>query len=93
MMGLFMSQPSPTAAEHRVEAERLIELARQLLNRPEEEMVVNYLDHAVQALHMIMEGQLPTPHDSSFGPVSCPSKAPAQGPDSPIPAPAHPAER
>lgn len=88
-----MSESSPVAAEHRVEAERLIELARGLLSRPEEEIVVNYLDHAVEALHMVMEGQLPTPHDSSLSPVSRPSKAPAPDRDSPIPAPARPAEQ
>jgi len=37
------------------EAERHIDLARRLLDRPEEEMVVNYLDHAIEALHMIIE--------------------------------------
>jgi hypothetical protein len=42
-----------TVAERRSEAERLIELARGLLDRPDEEMVVNYLDHAIEALNMI----------------------------------------
>ncbi len=46
--------PSVSDRRHS-EAERLIEVARGLLNRPEEEMVVNYLDHAIEALHMIGE--------------------------------------
>lgn len=44
--------PAVTERRH-TEAERLIEIARGLLDRPEEEIVVNYLDHAVEALHMI----------------------------------------
>jgi len=48
-----MPIPPMTIAERRSEAERLIELARGLLDRPDEEIVVNYLDHAIEALHMI----------------------------------------
>lgn len=48
-----MSNPPLTADQRRSEAERLIEIARGLLDRPDEAMVVNYLDHAVEALHMI----------------------------------------
>lgn len=48
-----MPHPPLTIAYRCDEAERLIELARRLLDRPEEEMVVNYLDHAIEALHMI----------------------------------------
>lgn len=44
-----------TSCERAVEAERLIVRARALLNRPEEEMVVIYLDHAIEALHMTAE--------------------------------------
>jgi hypothetical protein len=44
-----------TPAERCDEAERLIALARGLLNRPEEEMTVNYLDHAIDALHIAAE--------------------------------------
>jgi hypothetical protein len=49
------SKPPLTPAERRDEAERLIELARGLLSRPEEEMVVNYLDHAIETLHIVAE--------------------------------------
>lgn len=49
----------PSLARH-AEAERLIDLARAMLDRPEEEIVVNYLDHAVEALHMLIEGQSPS---------------------------------
>lgn len=49
----LMPHPPLTIAYRCDEAERLIELARRLLDRPEEEMVVNYLDHAIEALHMI----------------------------------------
>lgn len=46
----------PTVTDRRhAEAERLIEIARSLLDRPEEEMVASYLDHAIEALHMIAE--------------------------------------
>jgi hypothetical protein len=54
-----MSNPPFTTHPRRSEAERLIELARGLLDRPEEEMVVNYLDHAIEALHMIAEDSRP----------------------------------
>ncbi|MGH6616015.1 hypothetical protein [Sphingomonas sp.] len=50
--------PSVSDQRHS-EAERLIEVARGLLDRPEEEMVVNYLDHAIEALHMIGEDRRP----------------------------------
>lgn len=49
----LMPIPPLTIAERRSEAERLIELARGLLDRPDEEMVVNYLDHAIESLNMI----------------------------------------
>jgi len=49
----LMPIPPLTVAERRSEAERLIDLARGLLDRPDEEMVVNYLDHAIEALNMI----------------------------------------
>ena len=48
-----MSKPPQTPDVRRAEAERLIDLARRMLDRPEEEMVVNYLDHAIEALYMI----------------------------------------
>jgi len=50
---MLMPNPPLTVTERRSEAERLIELARGLLDRPDEEMVVNYLDHAIEALNMI----------------------------------------
>jgi hypothetical protein len=49
-----MSIPPLSIAERHSEAERLIELARGLLDRPEEEMIVNLLDHAVEALRTIV---------------------------------------
>ena len=52
---IFMPKQPLSTAGHRSEAERLIDLARGLLDRPEEEMVVNYLDHAIEALRMIDE--------------------------------------
>ncbi|MEO8723261.1 MAG: hypothetical protein ABI395_07020 [Sphingobium sp.] len=55
-----MSYPTLTIATCRSEAECLIEIARMLLDRPEEEMVVNYLDHAIAALRMIaLDPRLP----------------------------------
>jgi hypothetical protein len=54
----LMSQPLPRQSQRHAEAERLIDLARQLLDRPEEEMVVIYLDHAIEALHMGAEANL-----------------------------------
>lgn len=56
-----MSTPEPNTPVRHTEAERLIDLARHMLDRSEEEMVVNYLDHAVEALHMLTEGQPPSP--------------------------------
>ena len=50
-----MSEPPRTVAERRSEAERLIEIARALLNGPEEEMVVSFLDHAIEALHLVID--------------------------------------
>lgn len=44
--------------QRRDEAERLIVLARGLLNRPQEEMVVTHLDQAVEVLHMVIEEEL-----------------------------------
>jgi len=44
----------PLSSRH-AEAERLIALARGLLDRRGEEMVVIYLDHAIEALHMAAE--------------------------------------
>lgn len=45
-----------TDAERRAEAERLIELARALLGRPEEEMAASHLDHAIETLRMLGDG-------------------------------------
>jgi hypothetical protein len=50
---LRMSSHSLAVADRRCEAERLIALARLLLDRPAEEIVVNYLNHAIEALHLI----------------------------------------
>jgi hypothetical protein len=50
-----MCKPPLTAHERSAEAERLIDVARGLLDRPEEAMVVNYLDHAIAALHILAE--------------------------------------
>ncbi len=41
--------------QRRDEAERLITLAKGLLDRPQEEMVVAHLDQAVEVLHMVIE--------------------------------------
>jgi hypothetical protein len=56
---LTMSNLPRTIAERRSEAERLLELARGLLDRPDEEMVVNYLDHAIEALRIIAPDSSP----------------------------------
>ena len=50
--------PRPTAVR-RSEAERLIDLARSLLTAPNEEIVVNFLDHAIEALQIVIEGEEP----------------------------------
>ena len=88
-----MSELPSLPAERRAEAERLIELARGLLNHPDEEMVVNYLDHAMETLRMIREDHQPPRHVRSLHPVNCPSKAPAPDRGSPAPALAPPAEQ
>ena len=41
--------------QRREEAERLIMLARGLLNRPQEELAVIHLDQAVEVLHLVIE--------------------------------------
>lgn len=51
MTGSFES-----ALLRRLEVERLIELARAMLDQPNEEMAAIYLDHAIEALHMATEG-------------------------------------
>ncbi len=43
--------------QRRDEAERLIMLARGLLNQPQEELIVAHLDQAVEVLHMVTEGE------------------------------------
>jgi hypothetical protein len=48
-----------TANDRRREAERLIDLARGLLTARDEEIVVNYLDHAIEALQIVKEGDGP----------------------------------
>ena len=83
----------PLPAERRAEAERLIDLARGLLNRPDEEMVVNYLDHAIETLHMIGGDSQPARQVRSLDPVNCPSKAPAPDRGSQAPALARPDEQ
>ena len=54
-----MPNPPVVFDRRHTEAERLIELARGLLDRPDEEIVVTYLDHAIKALHMITEDSGP----------------------------------
>lgn len=54
-----MSEPPETTTKRRAEAERLIELARGMLNDNDEEMVVIYLDHAIEALHIITQDSRP----------------------------------
>lgn len=49
------------AARH-AEAQRLIDMARRTLDQPEEEIVVDYLDHAASALRMLAEEAQPPPH-------------------------------
>lgn len=41
--------------QRRAEIERLIDLARGLLTSPREEIVINYLNHAVDALHIVSD--------------------------------------
>lgn len=48
-----MSVLEPKAIARRVEAERLIDLARGLLVNPAEEIAAIYLDHALDALRAI----------------------------------------
>jgi hypothetical protein len=53
-----MSEPPETTIKRRAEAERLIELARGMLDGNEEEMVAIYLDQAIETLHMLADGGL-----------------------------------
>ena len=43
----------PTIVARRLEAERLIALARTMLNNPDEEIAAIFLDHAIDALQAI----------------------------------------
>ncbi len=52
-----MSTSQPVS-DRRAEAERLIDRARAMLDQPEDEMVVNYLDHAIETLHMISQSDV-----------------------------------
>jgi hypothetical protein len=54
---LPMPPPPRTPSERRSEAERLVEIARGLLDSPGEEMVALYLDQALETLHMVAEGK------------------------------------
>lgn len=48
-----------SSTQRHAEAQRLINLAKALLNRREEEMVVIYLDHAIEALDIISQDLQP----------------------------------
>lgn len=50
-----MPTHSPIPTERITEFDRLINLARAILDRPEEDIVANYLDHAVEALKIVTE--------------------------------------
>ena len=60
-----------------------------MLDQPEEEMVVLYLDHAIEALHMIGEAPCPSTHGLSGGGINSPPTAPKPDPGSPEPARGH----
>ena len=51
--------PAVTERRH-VEAERLIEIARGLLDRAEDEIIITYLDHAIETLHMVAQDPRPS---------------------------------
>lgn len=53
-----MPEKPTTTSDRRHEAERLIDLARGLLTASAEEIVVNYLDHAIEALHVVEEREV-----------------------------------
>lgn len=82
---LLMPTPPPPA-DRRMQAKGVIQVARGMLDQPEEEMVVLYLDHAIEALHMIGEQPRPSALGLSGGVVSSPATAPE--PDRGLPAPA-----
>jgi len=74
-----MPRPSIMPIDRITEAERLIDQARTLLHRPEEEIVVNYLNHAVEALRIVCEEaaslSAPIYAESAF---TAPAMAPAE---------------
>ena len=88
-----MSKVPPLSGKRHTEAERLIELARRMLDHPEEEMVVNYLDHAIETLRMFGQDHQPPGHARSTHPVKCPPKVSAPDRGSPAPSLARPAEQ
>ena len=67
------------SCERTLEAVRLIRTAQALLDRPEEEIVANYLDHAVEALQIVSNGPGDAlPAKPSDRPIA-PTMAPAEG--------------
>ena len=75
----------PIAARCRLEAARLIQLARDLLPRQEEEMIVSHLGHALEALDALSDQYRRRAVDR-FSPAKL---AQTQDPDLQEPAPAH----
>jgi hypothetical protein len=70
----LMSRVGLASSSNRLEAERLIGLARAMLSTPGEQMAVHYLDHAIAALH-----DLPNPEAVAHN-VTSPT-APTPDPD------------
>lgn len=64
---------SRLSTPRRIEAQRLIGLARAMLTDRSEQMAVHYLDHAVAALDDVADGE---PADTS---LTAPSTAPIEG--------------
>jgi hypothetical protein len=78
LVDTWMPKSPLTQLMRSAEIARLIGLARTMLNRPEEEIVVNYLDHALEALQIVSEDiNDATPPQRSHRPMTRPM-APAK---------------
>lgn len=87
-----MPDMCPTRTRCRLEAARLIELARALLPNADEAMAVSHLDHALELLDSLTQNSRP-PVAGDAGSPNLSAPAPAQDPDSQAPARARLAER
>ena len=87
-----MPDMCPTRIRCRLEAARLIEVARALLPTPDEAMAVSHLDHALELLDSLTAKLRPPVCEAGQSPIQS-APAPTQDRGSQAPAPARLAEQ